>query len=153
MSREKELRVLLDTSFILPTLGIDINDRVLKGLREIKDKRANILVSELSLLESLWIAIKLIKNNKFNKERFFLGIESVLSSDTYTLVSDQKESVYRRALDLYLLGHEDIIDNILYSIALEHKARFLTIDRELREFIKRNKLKDITIFPEELNKM
>ena len=152
MSREREFRVLLDTSFILPTLGIEVNERVYRGLMELRRRDVEILVSNFSLLESLWVAVKLMKAGRFDRERFFLGLESIISSGIYSIVAPQKESTYRRALELFMLGHEDMIDNLLYSVAMEKNAFFLTIDDEFRDFISRNRLEDIVVSPEELSK-
>lgn len=51
-----------------------------------------------------------------------------------------------------MLGHEDIIYNLLYGVALENNAFFLTIDEEFKNFIRKNNLEEIVIFPEELDR-
>jgi len=52
-----------------------------------------------------------------------------------------------------MLGHEDMIDNLLYGVALENNAFFLTIDEEFKNFIReKNNLEEIVIFPEELDR-
>jgi len=40
-----------------------------------------------------------------------------------------------------------MIDNILYATSIEHNLNFLTLDEELKEFIKRNRLRDTLILP------
>ena len=65
-NKKNTLRILLDTSFILPTLGIDVAKKVLDGLRKLAQTRAEIFYSRFSILESLWIATRLIKNFTFD---------------------------------------------------------------------------------------
>ncbi|MEM2849612.1 MAG: hypothetical protein QXI36_04980 [Candidatus Bathyarchaeia archaeon] len=47
-------------------------------------------------------------------------------------------------------GHRDIIDNILYAISSGLDFRLLTLDRELKEFIRGKGLKDIVLLLEEV---
>ncbi len=65
-NKKNTLRILLDTSFILPTLGINVAKKVLDGLRKLTQTRAEIFYSRFSILESLWIAARLIKNFTFD---------------------------------------------------------------------------------------
>jgi PIN domain nuclease of toxin-antitoxin system len=60
------------------------------------------------------------------------------------------EKAVRTALELYKLGHRDLIDNLLYGISLSQNLKFLTIDRELVSFVKSNNYPDIFISPIEL---
>jgi hypothetical protein len=53
----------------------------------------------------------------------------------------------KEAIKLYMLGHRDLIDNILYGItATQEDMKFLTIDESLKAFIKsRNLRSDVFI--------
>jgi predicted methyltransferase MtxX (methanogen marker protein 4) len=68
-SKRSTLNVLLDTAFILPTLGIDVGREVESGIRKLEEVGAEIYYSRLSILESLWIAIRLMRNQAFDEER------------------------------------------------------------------------------------
>jgi len=149
MSRKEKLRILLDTSFILPTLGIDVGDDVLSGLTKLKSCSCDIFVSRFSILESLWIAIRLKKKGKFNEKRFMLGMRSILRGGKYVIVGENPR-VFEKALKMYFLGHHDIIDNILYGIADEYNMLLLTVDEELRNFIQKEKMRDVLLFPAEI---
>jgi PIN domain nuclease of toxin-antitoxin system len=46
------------------------------------------------------------------------------------------------------MGHRDLIDNLLYSIAVSQDIKFLTIDEKLKNFIK--KYADIFISPSDI---
>lgn len=52
-SRRAPLRVLLDTSFILPTLGIDTGPETSEALEKLDETEAEIHYSRFSVLESL----------------------------------------------------------------------------------------------------
>jgi len=141
------LKVLLDTSFILPTLGIDVGEEVEEKLKKLDEVDAEIYYSHISILESLWVAAKLMKNQAFDMERFIQGLKSVMESGRYLKVEENAQT-FIDALKLYELGHRDIIDDLLYAISINFGLKFLTLDTELRGFIQSKKLNDtLTEFP------
>lgn len=141
------MKVLLDTSFILPTLGIDVGEEVEEKLKKLDEVDAEIYYSRISILESLWVAAKLMKNQAFDMERFIQGLKSVMESGRYLKVEENAQT-FIDALKLYELGHRDIIDDLLYAISINFGLKFLTLDTELRGFIQSKKLNDtLTEFP------
>jgi len=51
------------------------------------------------------------------------------------------------AIQLYGTGHRDIFDNLLYSTAVVNGMLFLTLDRELIEFIEKEGLPKAGVKP------
>ena len=148
-SKENTLKILLDTSFILPTLGIDTGKNVIKTLEKIDNINAEIYFSMFSVLEGIWIAIRFIKKSKFNEQSFRNGLKAIMRYGRYIKILENEDIIYG-ALDLCRMKHKDIIDNILYMDSVYFDLRLLTLDNELRNFIRSNKLKDTLIFPDEL---
>jgi len=151
-SKASAPRVLLDTSFILPTLGIDVGEEILEGLRRLVEVKAEIYYSPLSVLEALWVAARLCKNAAFDEDRFKLGLKSIVESGRYTKIPEKAE-VFSEALRLRMLGHMDIIDNILYASSVTFNLKFLSLDTELKRFIQDRGLKDILISPTEISSL
>jgi len=139
------LKVLLDTTFLLPSLGIDVGEEVSKGLKKLADIKADIYCSRFSILETLWVAARLSKTANFDAESFRLGLRSILESGRYMKVEEDSE-IFNDALRLYIIGHKDIIDNILYASSTHLNLRLLTLDTELKEFILKKGLKDTLIY-------
>lgn len=142
-------RVLLDTSFLLPSLGIDVEGDVAKGLKALAGAQAEIYFSLFSILESLWVAGKFVRSATFDRDRFSLGLRSIIEGGKYRKVEADSQ-VFDDALSLLMLGHKDMVDNILYASSSRFNLRFLTLDSELKEFIRARGLTDILISPEEL---
>jgi predicted nucleic acid-binding protein len=140
-NKKNTLKVLLDTSFILPTLGIDTGIEVKEALKKLDELNAEVYYSIFNILESLWVAIRLIKKQEFEIERFKLGLRSLIESKRYKQIIENTE-VFNYALSLYLNGHTDMIDNILYANSIIYDIKFLTIDEEIKKFIKIKNLKD-----------
>jgi PIN domain nuclease of toxin-antitoxin system len=148
-SKQDTLKVLLDTSFILPSLGIDVGKEVSKGLRGLADIKAEIYYSHFSILESLWVAASLSTNATFDAESFNLGLRSIIEGDRYMKVKEDSKT-FNDALKLHILGHRDMIDNILYANSTSLNIKLLTLDNKLKSFIRERGLKNTLIAPDEL---
>jgi len=61
------------------------------------------------------------------------------------------EEAVREAISIYNLGHRDMIDNLLHSLARRNKFKLLTVDKELIKFIDRQGLpREVMVTPSEL---
>jgi len=142
-------RILLDTSFLLPTLGIEVEQEVIDSLSKLNSERIKPFYSDLSLLESSWMAIKQIKKGNYQDAIFRKGLLSITKTGYYEVVSADAND-YLVALSFYQNGHLDMIDNLLYATALSYRCHFLTIDDQLRRFIKDKKYENVILTPNEL---
>ena len=148
-SRQAAQRVLLDTSFILPSLGIDVGEEVSKGLKGLADIKAEVYYSRFNVLESLWVAARLSTSAAFDREIFSTGLRSIIEGGRYGKVEEDSET-FNDALRLYMLGHKDMVDNILYASSTRLNLKLLTLDNELKGFIRQRGLKDTLISPDQL---
>jgi len=92
---------------------------------------------------------RLSKTADFSAERFKLGLRSVLESSRYTKIEENSET-FNEALRMYKLGHKDMIDNILYASSAILNLKLLTLDTELKEFIREKGLDDTIISPNQI---
>ena len=131
------MKVLLDTSLLLPTLGIAVKgaNKLLKKLYDYE-----LYYSEASILECLWVAISLKKKEEFRYDIYESGMQSIFEGYKKAEI---KPDITLKALELYELGHRDLIDCILYSTALYYNMKFASLDRELKGFIRERRLKYI----------
>jgi len=129
------MKILLDTSLLLPTIGIEV-ERADKLLEKLKDYE--LYYSDFSILECLWVVNSLKRKGKFDRDVFETGMRSIF--ECYTRAEINAEIVLK-AFEIYEIGHKDIIDCLLYSIALHNNMKFASLDNELKEFIKNNNLK------------
>lgn len=119
---------------------------MLKALKTLADKEAEIHFSRFSLLEALWVVIRLVRNFDVRWEDFRYGLKDVVRSRRYKSIEETPE-IFNDALELYLMGHEDIIDNILYANSIHYNLKLLTLDRSLEEFVNSKGLKTLFLFP------
>jgi len=137
------LRVILDTSFLLPFLGIRTDEPVMEALPRLRGHE--LYYSELSVLEALWKIVKVVSPN--GVEVVLRGLSEVRS---HMRRAEVDEGAVKAALELYRLGHRDLIDDLLYGTALSHGFKLLTIDRTLTDFVRGKGYPDVFIGPDEL---
>ncbi|MEQ9716010.1 MAG: PIN domain-containing protein [Candidatus Asgardarchaeia archaeon] len=153
------VKVLLDTSFLLPIVGIrikDIKDKDLRILEKLSyEKKVTFYVSEIIWVEFVGIIHKLIrKTSKNNRDDIIntisIGLSSLKQSGYINWINISRREI-EYALLLKEKGHKDVIDNLLYSIALLRGMYFLSIDTKFINFLKANNFKtNMFITPEEL---
>ena len=141
--------ILLDTSFLLPTLGISVSGATEEGIKILSETETELYYSRFSILESLWVATRTVNDSAFYDESLRPGLKSIIESGRYERVEEDSE-IFSEAFTLYGLGHKDMIDNILYASAARLGLILLTLDDELRKFVLEKRLKDPFISVEEL---
>lgn len=125
------LGLLLDTTYILPVLGVEVEgvERVLEALQRLRRRReVEIYYSCYSILEALWKLAKL----GYDLEVVRRGLSLV--EEDFRQAHPTLEG-YLKALELRRRGFPDLIDLLLYTTALSNGILFLTRDKHLHEFL------------------
>jgi hypothetical protein len=130
-------------------LGFNVGKGIKNGIEKLDSIEDQIYYTDMNLVEASWIATIQINKGSFNQDIYSIGITSISKSGRYrkTAIDDH---IHLKAIELYQLGHRDMIDNLLYSTSIQKNMRFLTVDKELRSFIKSAGLKNNLIFPKDL---
>ncbi|ADI31609.1 PIN domain-containing protein [Staphylothermus hellenicus] len=151
MNKKKSIgdnkRILLDTSFLLPILGFETSERIMKAFYKLGSYQ--LYYNEISILEALWKIVKVIRGEEEEVLRIRQGIRSIFETINHASIDD---NAINNAVYMYRLGHRDMIDNLLYSIALSRKLLLLTVDEKLIDFIEKHNLpRNNIIAPEQLD--
>ncbi len=144
-STSGKLRILIDTSFLLPALGVEVENEILEAIRFFR--RIEVLYLELGLIEAIWKVLKLVPLEKLDRVR--IGIEAI--KKTYELIEPPPEA-YVEAIKIYRQGHRDYVDAMHYATAKACKVQWLTIDYEFISFLEKRgyPVHGIVITPKEL---
>ena len=148
MSRRssQDNKLLLDTSFLLPILGFETSDRVMRTFCKLSSYE--LYYNDVSVLEALWKIVKVVKGVEEELSRIVEGITAIRETMKYAAIDGK---AVENAVYMYKLGHKDMVDNLLYSVAVSRNLKLLTIDKDLVEFLEKHSLaRDIVISPEEL---
>ena len=130
-SSESKIRILLDTTYLLPIVGVDV-----EGVRETLEAleklyrlgRVEIYYTPFNMLE---LVGKLSRIN-YDKRRVELGLKSIREAFR---VTQPTSAGYLRALELRRKGFKDTIDLLLYTTSRTRMLRFLTRDAKLIDFL------------------
>jgi len=131
MSYSGKTRILLDTTYLLPIVGVDVEgvEKVMVILRRLRDRGAvELYYTELSIFE---IVGKLSRTG-FDRERVELGLVSIKE---WFAEAKPTLKAWLKALELKRKGFRDLIDLLLYTTSLTNNIMFLTRDKELVEFL------------------
>ncbi len=131
MRGRKSLEVLVDTTFLLPTLGVGVEEEAEEVIPLLSSVR--VYYVEVSILEAFWKYVKLGADAKVFEE----GLEAIRS--TYELLTPGPRS-YSLAMGLYSMGHRDLIDDLIYASSREFGVHLLTIDAAFLDFLRDNGL-------------
>ncbi|WP_048061370.1 hypothetical protein [Hyperthermus butylicus] len=69
------------------------------------------------------------------------GVQAIRDSMIYAPLTGE---AVEQAIRMYMMGHRDMVDNLLYSIAPANNLVLLTIDDSLVDFIRRHRLPEST---------
>ncbi len=135
-------RILLDSTYLLPTFGIEVkelSDEDLRAMRELLLKgEAEFFCSSITWIELIGKVHREAERAGIDAtERFREAAKSLMESGYYRWISPSVEDIMI-AFKLRKLGHRDIIDNLLYAASITKNMILMTMDRELKEFLKRN---------------
>jgi len=139
--------VLVDTTFLLPALGVEVEEEAMKVTPFFR--RFEVHYLEVELMEAMWNVLKLIPLEKLDRVR--LGLEAV--RETYRLLTPPARA-YRDAIEVYRRGHRDYIDALHYATARIEKIPFLTIDYNLTDFLREHgyELEGVVLTPKTVGK-
>ncbi len=147
------LRVLLDTSFLLPAFGVDAGEEVLNCLELMAARRERIRAyySPFSLLEAVMVLLREARRGRLRLEEAAGMAREGATKVVYGLeTADTPPEAYSLAVRLYSLGHRDLFDNLLYATAATNGLSLLTLDGELLGFLREAGLPQVAIKPSEL---
>lgn len=141
-------KLLVDTTFLLPALGIEVEEEALKAIELFR--RADVYYLEVGLLEAMWKVLKVVPMGYMDVVA--LGLDAI--ERTYTKL-DIPNRAYVEACTIYRRGHRDLIDALHYSTAKISGIPLLTIDVSFVEFlIKHNyQVKGVIYTPENFKEL
>ena len=131
MSTGARLRILLDTTYLLPIVGIQVRgiDDALRALSRVKRRfRAEFYYTQYNIIEILG---KLSRLN-YDEDVVVQGLRII--NDEFVMTEPTVDG-YIKALRLKRKGFNDLIDLLLYTTAVTRNLRFLTRDRYLVQFL------------------
>ncbi len=126
------MKVLLDTTYLLPAVGIDV-DLPEDLLEQLFLSNYSFIINELSLFELFGKASRLMAGNEQAKERFYTGMKSILSSkiDIKPVFTLDTVSVVRGVHERL----KDLPDCPIVATAIVHSDVMLTEAKDIPKLV------------------
>ncbi len=146
----KGLAILLDSTYLLPVFGVEVKEISEEVLSKIRSLALRGLIetyySPISLIEiTSKVARETIKRGRGLKPEEVEYTIRVIEESEYLKPIYPNPQAYSLAYKMKLLGHKDMIDNLLYATATVYKLTFITIDQKLKNFIQHHKIEGTNI--------
>jgi len=136
------LKVLLDTTYLLPTAGITIKELSKDAIKKIKIKENEIAISEISIFEVSAKGAKYVLKKELSPERVTIGIRTILYNDIIEKISIYDVKIILTAFTLrsFIV---DFIDCLILSTAINYCDALITEDKEIQNLKKNKKFLDL----------
>jgi len=131
------LRLLLDTTYLLPAIGVSIKGLPKDALIRLIQKGHQISISNISVFELSAKGAKHVATGTLSAERVTRGISAIVYDERITVVPMHDSSVLLMAFKLRRML-SDFIDCLILSSAINHCDAIVTEDKDIQE-LKRNK--------------
>lgn len=125
------MKVLLDTTYLLPPIGIAIKEVSKDAVLKLNAKGYELAISEITIFELSAKGAKYIQNNVLLPERVTLGIRSILYDDGIEKISNYDGQILLTAFSLRSLM-TDFIDCLILSTALNRCDALVTEDQVIQ---------------------
>jgi len=140
------INLLLDTTYVLPLFGIDINldkdfREEIKQLWKSGVKNYNLYLSSASIIESVYKLNREYRNSEDPEilERYHVVLPTIIKSKIVKIIDPFLNPVIaEKCMKIRKLGHKDLMDCWIAASAIAINAIFLTEDKELRILLKKN---------------
>jgi len=133
------LDVLLDSTYLLPSFGIEVEGLSDEHIRVLREAWSKGLV-RFYCLSVVWIEVigkvcrEARKSGLEISNVINIAIKSLLESGVYEWIDPTPDAI-KLAFKLRLAGHKDVIDNLLYATSITKNMIFLTMDDALKDFL------------------
>jgi predicted nucleic acid-binding protein len=126
------LKILLDTTYLLPSIGVALDDLPSDVLLKLLSNGHEITINQICLFELAAKGAKLAKAGRVKPETVIRAMSAIVHSDRLRIISPTETKVVIAAFELRKL-HDDFIDCLIASTALCYCDVLLTEDREIHD--------------------
>lgn len=131
------MRLLLDTTYFLPAIGISVKDLPKDALIKLIEKGPQIFMSDISIFELAAKGAQYITAGRLSAERVTRGIRALVYNETITMISIHETAPLLTAFKLRSML-SDFIDCLILSSAINQCDALITEDSAI-QILKKNK--------------
>ncbi|MEM2970271.1 MAG: PIN domain-containing protein [Candidatus Bathyarchaeia archaeon] len=131
------MRLLLDTTYLLPAIGISIKELPKDVPIKLIQKGNRISICDISIFELSAKGAKYISEGTLSAERVTRGIRAIVYNDTIEVIPTHESALLLTAFKLRSMLN-DFIDCLILSAAMNRCDVLLTEDKDIQDLKKNN---------------
>lgn len=136
------MKLLLDTTYLLPAIGISVKGLQQDALIKLIKRGHEIAISEISLFELSAKGAKHITAGRLSPERVTRGIKALVYDDAVTKIPTYESTLLLRAFKLRRMLN-DFIDCLILSSAINQCDALITEDSDIQNLKKNKELNEL----------
>ncbi len=125
------MRLLLDTTYILPAIGVSVRKIPSDALVRLMREGHQVSISDISLFELSAKGAKLVATRKLAPERVARGIRAIIYNETVEIVPIYESTILLTAFRFRNIL-TDFIDCLILSSAVNRCSALVTEDDDLK---------------------
>jgi PIN domain nuclease of toxin-antitoxin system len=129
------LKLLLDTTYFLPTIGVSIKEMQKNALLMLMAEKHQISMSQITIFELSAKGAKYIKEGQLSPERVTRGISAIIYNDVVETIPMHDTTILQTSFKLRNMLN-DFIDCLILSSAMNYCEAIVTEDNEIQSFRK-----------------
>ena len=136
------MKLLLDTTYFLPTIGVSIKEMQNDALLKIIAKKHQIAMSQITIFELSAKGAKYIKEDMLSPERVTRGINAIIYNDDIETIPMHDTTILQTAFKLRNMLN-DFIDCLILSSAMNNSEAIITEDNEIQSLKKNTQFQNL----------
>ena len=129
------MKLLLDTTYFLPTIGVSIKEIQKDALLMLIAKEHQITMSQITIFELSAKGAQYIKEGQLTPERVTRGIRAIVYNDAIETIPMHDTTILQTSFKLRNMLN-DFIDCLILSSAMNHSGAIITEDNEIQSLRK-----------------
>jgi PIN domain nuclease of toxin-antitoxin system len=125
------LRILLDTTYLLPIIGIAVKELPENAILKVMKKGNYVVISHISLFELAAKGAKYVKNGALKPETVTKGIRALAYNDEIEIIPIEESKLLLTAFALRNML-DDFIDCIILATAINNCEALITEDTDIK---------------------
>ena len=138
------MRLLLDTTYLLPAIGISVKELLKDAPIKLMLKTHKIFISDISIFELSANGAKHIATGMLSAERVTRGIRAIIYDETITISPIHDSTVLLTAFKLRSMLN-DFIDCLILSSAMNQCDALITEDSDIQNLKKNKEFNELLI--------
>ena len=136
------MRLLLDTTYLLPAIGISVKDLPKDASIKLIQKGYQISISDMSIFELSAKGAKHVTAGTLSAERVTKGIRAIVYDETIEMIPMYESTILLTAFKLRSML-SDFIDCLILSSAINRCDALITEDNDIQDLKKNREFNEL----------